>query len=394
MAFRSSLSSSLSAAEPSGHSSLSRTYVSSRSSEMTGPQGSVDRSLEEGSPHLTLGSRRQNGVGAGTKGSLSTLVEERRNTSKPAADIADAPPVAFLERDASTVRGRTIYLPPLPVSTPPLEPRRNASFSDNSQVNAVVLSEQQRTDGDSAVEALLQEDTLSSQGSFGGGAGPPGEHTPSGENTVHTNGQSAAQSAGKGVMFSSFTTKKETSEDHGTRLADGLSQGLSAAETEAHVPSGGSDKVHAEEKQSAPLAKSADALRTTELPRSGGPRQTGENASFLEQSSSDTPAGLTSESDQKSNPGRRHNLVFWAVLADFFSMAVLLACIPVILSLARGKGWRFWRLAEEYDRSVQSRGPSSDEENGPVDFDQDTERSSGRSCAEYGNTPDTYYTVF
>ncbi|CBZ50253.1 putative ppg3 [Neospora caninum Liverpool] len=42
----------------------------------------------------------------------------------------------------------------------------------------------------------------------------------------------------------------------------------------------------------------------------------------------------------------RHSVALWALFADFVAMALLIASIPVVLSLARGRSWKFWKEEE------------------------------------------------
>ncbi|KEP61025.1 UNVERIFIED_CONTAM: hypothetical protein HHA_275640 [Hammondia hammondi] len=85
----------------------------------------------------------------------------------------------------------------------------------------------------------------------------------------------------------------------------------------------------------------------------------------------------------------RHNVKLWAILADFAAMALLIASIPIVLSLARGRGWKFWK---EEDMALEwTRQDSRDAAIGIPGFDDISPGTNRRGC--YGRERSRYSPV-
>nr|CEL72127.1 TPA: ppg3, putative [Toxoplasma gondii VEG] len=85
----------------------------------------------------------------------------------------------------------------------------------------------------------------------------------------------------------------------------------------------------------------------------------------------------------------RHYVKLWAILADFAAMALLIASIPIVLSLARGRGWKFWK---EEDMAFEgTRQGSRDTAIGIPGFDDISPGTNRRGC--YGRERSRYFPV-
>lgn len=289
-AFRSSFSSSLSAAELS-LPSFSSTVPSFRSSEMIRSANQAEGSFEENRARSTTRGDEQNkDRKARFESSGSSIEERRRGVPEASAGTADGSQTAFLEVDATTAEEKPTRLSLSPSAL--VDMRQSSSFSDNSQGLSVAVSNSQgKEDGDAAgagappVEKLSPNDSLR----VASGSGPS-VRTPADEGIIYSSDKLPLHSAER---FSSPSTS--ATENGGTAAAADRSASSfleeektrAVRQVNAEIQAAGAE---AEEVRSP--AKNGDTLEKTEPPRGGGPRQTSrEGVSFLGLSDSPDTGG-------------------------------------------------------------------------------------------------------